>query len=100
MIKLIFVLLLKICCSRSSFFTLKIRQRNYIKKTTCQNWDENTIIKAVDAVRHDMPYKTVAKQYSVTFLAIKRRVKGNNVHAVWGAKLLGIITKYSQMNRS
>lgn len=47
------------------------------------------MIKAIDAVKQGMPYKTASKQFSVPVMALKRRVKGKNVYAVGGSQNLG-----------
>ncbi|CAH1985659.1 unnamed protein product [Acanthoscelides obtectus] len=67
--------------------------RNYIRKTTRQNWDEQAMIKAIEAVKQGMPYKAASKQFLVPLMALKRRVKGKNVYAVGGTKMLGSIKK-------
>ncbi|CAH1961609.1 unnamed protein product [Acanthoscelides obtectus] len=71
----------------------EIMPRNYIRKTTRQNWDEQAMIKAIEAVKQGMPYKAASKQFLVPLMALKRRVKGKNVYAVGGTKMLGSIKK-------
>lgn len=67
--------------------------RNYIRNTARQNWNENAMFNAINAVKEGMPYKTASKQFFVPLMALKRRVKGKNIYAVGASKVLGSIKK-------
>ncbi|CAF4891595.1 unnamed protein product [Pieris macdunnoughi] len=63
--------------------------RNYIIKTTRQNWSETSMQLALDAVKDGMAFKTASRQFSVPLMALKRRTKGKNKLAVGAVKVLG-----------
>lgn len=63
--------------------------RIYIRKTNRQNWPEEQMQKALDAVKDGMPYKTASREFMVPVMALKRRAKGKNLIAVGSAKKLG-----------
>ncbi|XP_052741851.1 uncharacterized protein LOC128198807 [Bicyclus anynana] len=63
--------------------------RIYIRKTNRQNWPEEQMQKALDAVRDGMPYKTASREFKVPVMALKRRAKGKNKIAVGSVKKLG-----------
>ncbi|MGL5029183.1 MAG: hypothetical protein ACRC6C_03670, partial [Wolbachia pipientis] len=62
---------------------------NYKRKTQRQGWDVENMGRAVDAVKKGMAFKTVAKQFNVPVMSLKRRCKGKNVFAVNEVKALG-----------
>lgn len=66
-----------------------IMPRTYQRKTTRQNWSENSMKKALDAVKNGLPFKTASKQFSVPVMTLKRRAKGKNKFAVDAVKALG-----------
>lgn len=63
--------------------------RNYKRKSNRGEWSEDSMNKALDAVKNGMPYKTASKQFSVPVMTLKRRVKGKNKVAVDAIKYLG-----------
>ncbi|CAF4935145.1 unnamed protein product [Pieris macdunnoughi] len=63
--------------------------RNYIRKTTRQNWSETSMQSALDAVKDGMAFKTASRQFSVPLMALKRRTKGKNKLAMGAVKVLG-----------
>ncbi|KAG5894982.1 hypothetical protein JTB14_014868 [Gonioctena quinquepunctata] len=67
----------------------KTLPRNYERKTSLGEWSEDSMIKALEAVKNDMPYRTASKQSAVPVMKLKRRAKGKNEVAVGANKYLG-----------
>ncbi|CAF4935181.1 unnamed protein product [Pieris macdunnoughi] len=70
-------------------YFLQAMPRNYIRKTTRQNWSETSMQSALDAVKDGMAFKTASRQFSVPLMALKRRTKGKNKLAMGAVKVLG-----------
>lgn len=62
---------------------------NYKRKTNRGGWSEDSMIRALDAVKKGMPYRSASKQFVVTVMSLKRRAKGKNKVTVGAIKYLG-----------
>jgi len=63
--------------------------RHYVRKTTRQSWDDESMKQALVAVEHGTPYLTAAKQFNIPRNTLKRRHKNVNKVAKGAAKSLG-----------
>lgn len=66
--------------------------RNCFRKTTRHNWDENTMIKAINAVKWACHIKPPPNNFQFHLWQLKVS-QWENVHAVGGTKMLESIKK-------
>ena len=63
--------------------------RNYTRKSSRGSWPEESMLKALDAVKNGMAFRTASKQFGVPVMSLKRRAKGKNKVATGAIKYLG-----------
>lgn len=63
---------------RDSYFLRNKMVRNYVRKTTRQTWDAQSMQLALVDISNGMPFKTAARMYKLPLMTLKRRAKNQN----------------------
>uniref|UniRef100_A0A6P7FN37 Uncharacterized protein LOC114332046 n=1 Tax=Diabrotica virgifera virgifera TaxID=50390 RepID=A0A6P7FN37_DIAVI len=70
----------------------EIMVRTYVRKTTRQQWDSNSMKLALENISNGMHFKRAARLYNLPLSILKRRAKNQNVLATGYSKILGRFT--------